>query len=62
MGKVVKKIRRALILNHLAIMPQVVVLPGRRGLNQIELIVVVMMAVQEIKSAPILNHLLLILL
>jgi hypothetical protein len=62
MAKAVQKIRIALILNRLAIMPQIVVLAGRRGLNQIELIVLVMMAVQKIKSAPILNHIIPILL
>jgi hypothetical protein len=47
---VIQKIRRAIILNGLAIIPQIVVLAGRRGLNLIELIVLVKMAVQKIPA------------
>jgi hypothetical protein len=37
-------------LNHITTMPQIVILAGRRGLNQIELVVLVKMAVQKIPA------------
>ena len=44
--KAVQKIKADLILNHLAIMAQIVVLPGSRGLNQM------IMSIQDIATVP----------
>ena len=50
MAEAVQKIRIAVILNHITTMPQIVVLAGRRGLNQIGLIVLLKMALQKIPA------------
>jgi hypothetical protein len=49
--KAVQKIKADLILNHLAIMAQIAVLPGSRGLNQM------IMPIQDIATVLILRRL-----